>query len=665
MFCRDLFQTYVGDEIVGVYFLLLARSIPFGLATAKLGEYLVAYRQLFASLCFLFRGKYMTFANLNLDPKILQAIETCGYTKPTPVQSKTIPYILDGKDVVASAQTGTGKTAAYVLPGIQMLLTKKSIGKPRILILAPTRELALQITKVIGKYGKFAKINIANFIGGMPYHRQLRELSRPIDIIIATPGRLMDHMDNKRLDLSHIEMLVVDEADRMLDMGFIDDITTIVQATPKSRQTLLFSATTDDKLMSAVKNLLKDPIKINISQDKVDINLIKQKMHIVSNPSHKTQLLELLIDRENIFKAIIFSATKSHASKLALQLRDIGYAASPMHGDLKQSVRNRTLAQFRTGEIQFLVATDVAARGIDVTDISHVINYDLPKFSEDYVHRIGRTGRAGKTGIAISIALRSEIFHIKKIERYIGNKIQQVQITEHGEQEVQHALEEPSTGGRGRQAKRKSSRSSARSKSGDSRNPYSDNSETRSYRSDKPDKSHKRRSSTNSEPRSFRSARSDAPQGDRRRSFGNDSNSFRSKQPGEARERRSSINSEPRSVRSARSDEPRSERRNSFGNKSNDFLAAKTDRSHKPRSRTTSEPRAFHTTSSNEARGERRNSFGGDSNNFRSAKPGEKRKRRGATNFTSRNLHSAKPEESRGRSEAKKTRTAKKNSPKK
>lgn len=383
---------------------------------------------------------YMTFAQLNLHPKILQSIEACGYNKPTPIQIQAIPDILNGKDLVASAQTGTGKTAAYVLPCLQLLFTKKSIGKPRILILAPTRELAGQITKVIGKYGKFMKVNIASFVGGVSYHKQFKELSRPIDIVIATPGRLMDHMKNKRLDLSHIEMLVVDEADRMLDMGFIDDIKHIVQALPKSRQTLLFSATADDKLISIMKNLLKNPTRINISQEKIDTKLIKQKIHLVPDANRKQQLLEQILDRENIYKAIIFSATKRNAVKMALQLQERGYAASPMHGDLKQSARNRALAKFRVGEVQFLVATDVAARGIDVTDISHVINYDLPKFSEDYVHRIGRTGRAGKEGVAISIVLQSEVRALKNIERYIGGKIQHVQMTQDGEHEVQSPI---------------------------------------------------------------------------------------------------------------------------------------------------------------------------------------------------------------------------------
>lgn len=378
----------------------------------------------------------MSFKKLDLHPNILQAIEKCGYTKPTPVQLKSIPNILDRKDIVASAQTGTGKTAAYVLPALQLLSTKKSRKNPTILILAPTRELAGQITKVITKYSKFMKVNVASFVGGESYQRQFKALSRPLDIIIATPGRLMDHMENKRLDLSHIEMLIVDEADRMLDMGFIDDIKTIMQTTPGNRQTLLFSATVEDKLVSTLKGLLKNPVRINVSEDKVDTTLITQKIHMVTSPKYKKALLEDIIESENIFKAIIFSSTKINAGKLADHLKDLGYSAAPIHGDLKQSARNRTLTKFRKGEVQFLVATDVAARGIDVMDITHVINYDLPRFTEDYVHRIGRTGRAGKAGVAISIADKTETHHIRKIERYIKTKIQAVRLTEKGEEVV-------------------------------------------------------------------------------------------------------------------------------------------------------------------------------------------------------------------------------------
>lgn len=365
----------------------------------------------------------MSFEQLNLDPSIFKAIKACGYTEATPIQARSIPYILSGKDLVASAQTGTGKTAAFVLPALHGLTLTKAT-KPRVLILTPTRELANQITDATAKYGKFLRFNIVSLVGGMPYHQQLRKLSRPVDIVVATPGRLMDHMRSRRLDLSQIEMFVLDEADRMLDMGFIEDIDFIAKSIPQERQTLLFSATFDKRIENVVRRMLKDPVRIALSQEKLAPAQIKQELYIADNPQHKARLLEHLLDSKNIFKAIIFSATKINADKLAYQLSNDGYPAAPLHGDLKQSVRNRTLEQLRSGKIQFLVATDVAARGIDVNDITHVINYDLPKFSEDYVHRIGRTGRAGKSGVAISLALTNDARALQRIERYIGQKLQ-------------------------------------------------------------------------------------------------------------------------------------------------------------------------------------------------------------------------------------------------
>lgn len=372
----------------------------------------------------------MSFSQLNLDPSIVKAIQACGYTDMTPIQARSIPDILNGSDLVASAQTGTGKTAAFVLPALHRLSLKKldsSRGKsrsPRILILTPTRELATQITQAAGRYGKFLQFNIVSLVGGMPYRQQLRDLSRDLDIIVATPGRLLDHMDNKRLDLSGIEMLVLDEADRMLDMGFIDDVRDIAKATPNSRQTLLFSATVDSKLSQVVKHLLKNPIRIDFSNEKLAPVNIKQELYLVDNPQHRLKVFHHLLESESIFKAIIFTATKIGADKLSGQLIDQGFSAAPLHGDLKQSVRNRTLEQLRRGKLQFLVATDVAARGIDIVDMSHVINFDLPRFCEDYVHRIGRTGRAGKLGKAISFALPSDARHVQRIEKYIGNRLQ-------------------------------------------------------------------------------------------------------------------------------------------------------------------------------------------------------------------------------------------------
>jgi superfamily II DNA/RNA helicase len=365
----------------------------------------------------------MTFEEMNLDPAIFKALVACGYLIPTPVQVQSIPHILAGKDLVASAQTGTGKTAAFVLPALQLLTLSKGVSKPRILILTPTRELAAQITQAAGKYGKFLRFNIVSLVGGMPYRQQLRELSRPVDIIVATPGRLLDHMQNHKLDLSAVEMLILDEADRMLDMGFIDDVKAIAKATPSTRQTLLFSATVDNNLSGIIRQLLKEPVRVDLSNVIMAPALIKQEAYIADNNQHKERILQHFVKNENIYKAIIFSGTKINADYLTRRLRDMDFEASALHGDLKQNVRNKTIEQFRRGRIQFLVATDVAARGIDINDVTHVINYDLPKFSEDYVHRIGRTGRAGREGTAISLVLPVDARHLQKIEKYIGEKL--------------------------------------------------------------------------------------------------------------------------------------------------------------------------------------------------------------------------------------------------
>lgn len=364
-----------------------------------------------------------SFAQLNLHPNIAKGLSGCGYTTPTPIQAQSIPDILNGKDLVASAQTGTGKTAAFVLPALHRLSMTGSTKKTRILILTPTRELASQITKAAHAYGKFLRFNIVSLVGGMPYHHQIRDLSRGADIIVATPGRLMDHMENKRVDLSQVEMLILDEADRMLDMGFIDDVQYIAKLTPATRQTLLFSATVDNKLTSVVRHLLKNPVRIDLSNEKIASPQVKQELYKVNNAQHKSRLLKHFLNDAAIYKAIIFSATKINADKLANQLRDEGFAAAALHGDLRQNVRNRTIEQLRRGKIQYLVATDVAARGIDISDITHVINFDLPKFCEDYVHRIGRTGRAGKSGVAISFVLPTDMRHVQRIERYIGQRL--------------------------------------------------------------------------------------------------------------------------------------------------------------------------------------------------------------------------------------------------
>ncbi len=364
-----------------------------------------------------------TFAQLNLHDDIFKAINVCGYTTPTPIQAQSIPVILNGDDIVASAQTGTGKTASFVLPALHKLCLREAPAKEtRILILTPTRELASQITKAASTYGKFLRFNVVSLVGGMSYHHQIKDLSRGATIIVATPGRLIDHMEQNRVNLSNVEMLILDEADRMLDMGFIDDVQFIAGKTPTNRQTLLFSATVDNKLAQAVQHLLKNPTRIDLSQKKLTAPDITQEFYRVQNIQQKTRLLTHLLANENIYKAIIFSATKMHADKLAYQLRAEGFEAAALHGDLKQNVRNRTIDQLRRGKIQYLVATDVAARGIDIQDITHVINFDLPRSSEDYVHRIGRTGRAGRKGIAISFLLPMDTKHLQRIERYVGQR---------------------------------------------------------------------------------------------------------------------------------------------------------------------------------------------------------------------------------------------------
>jgi superfamily II DNA/RNA helicase len=358
-----------------------------------------------------------------LNPSIQKALDNCGYKTATPVQAKAIPVVLEGKDVVASAQTGSGKTAAFVLPALDALAAKKPSGKPSVLILTPTRELATQIVAAARKYGAFVRFNIVSVVGGMPYEPQIRDLKRGADIVVATPGRLIDHMENSRIDVSNVQMLVLDEADRMLDMGFIDDVDAICNKTPADRQTLLFSATIDKTIMQVVKRLLNSPVFIDLSQEKISTPKIKQTVYKVKNVQHKSRLLKHFLNDENIYKAIIFSATKMHADKLADELSAEGFAAAALHGDLRQNVRNRRIDSFRRGKIQFLIATDVAARGLDINDITHVINYDLPKFCEDYVHRIGRTGRAGKEGEAISFCSSADLRNLQRIERYIGQRL--------------------------------------------------------------------------------------------------------------------------------------------------------------------------------------------------------------------------------------------------
>jgi len=371
----------------------------------------------------------MSFSKLQLNEPILKAIKLCGYTTPTPIQEQAIPKALEGLDLIATAQTGTGKTAAFVLPALQLLSTpSKSSGKskgPRVLVLTPTRELANQITDAVKTYGKFMRIRSGSILGGMPYFEQQRLLSQPVDLIVATPGRLMDHMERGRIDFSRLEILILDEADRMLDMGFSEAVDTIAAATPAARQTMMFTATMDNTMAKLAQRLLKTPVRIQIDGKKTTLEAIEQRLHAADDMQHKNRLLNHLISDSSMTRAIIFSGTKRNADQLARELSAQGHASAALHGDMNQNARNRTIMNMRRGKIRLLVATDVAARGLDVTGITHVINYDLPKNAEDYVHRIGRTGRAGATGIAISFASGKEIDSLRSIERYIGQTIPQ------------------------------------------------------------------------------------------------------------------------------------------------------------------------------------------------------------------------------------------------
>lgn len=366
------------------------------------------------------------FEQLNLHPSILRAIQESGYTQATPIQAQAIPEVMAGHDLMASAQTGTGKTAAFTLPALNLLATPhpvKSRG-PRILVLVPTRELAAQVNDAARKYGKFIRARTVSIVGGMPYPLQNKLLSQPIDILVATPGRLIDHMERGRIDMSRLQMLVLDEADRMLDMGFMPDIEHICAALPAERQNLLFSATFDPSIVRVAQEILKNPKRIEIAPQTQKHENIEQRLHYVDDMGHKNKLLEhLLIDPE-VNQVIIFTSTKRHADVLADDLYAAGHRTAALHGDMTQGARNRTLTKLRHGDVKVLVATDVAARGIDVAGISHVINYDLPKQAEDYVHRIGRTGRAGNTGIAISFASNADRYQVRKIEQFTGQRLE-------------------------------------------------------------------------------------------------------------------------------------------------------------------------------------------------------------------------------------------------
>jgi len=367
----------------------------------------------------------MSFTDLKLSPPLLRAVEHNRFDVPTEIQRRTIPIILSGCDLMASAQTGTGKTAAFVLPILQLLMTKacKPGRGPRVLVLAPTRELATQVTEDIRMLSRFCRATYGTIIGGVSYGPQERLLSRPSDFLVATPGRLMDHLQSGRVEFSRLEILVLDEADRMWDMGCIDAVRKIVAATPADRQTLLFSATLEGKVLHIAEAILKRPQRIQLHAVRDRHALIRQWIHRADDSAHKRRLLEHHLQSKSLTQALVFTATKRRADKLAAALLKEGHRTAALHGDIRQARRQRTLNDLRRGMLRFLVATDVAARGLDIKGMSHVINFDLPMVAEDYIHRIGRTGRAGADGIAISLVGPEDIDRMAEIERITGQKL--------------------------------------------------------------------------------------------------------------------------------------------------------------------------------------------------------------------------------------------------
>lgn len=371
----------------------------------------------------------MSFSELGLSPELLKAIEDAGYVDPTPIQKEAIPYVLMTRDVLGCAQTGTGKTASFTLPMIEILSSGRAKARmPRSLILTPTRELATQIAENFEIYGKYHKLTMALLIGGVSMVEQTKKLDRGVDVLIATPGRLLDHFERGRILLNDIKVLVIDEADRMLDMGFIPDVEKIVSLLPKMRQTLFFSATMAPEIRRLSDAFLQNPKEITVAPKSRPVTeTVTQGIAVVSQRS-KGDVLRKIIAKEDIKTAIIFCNRKRDVDTLGKSLKSHGMNAAALHGDMDQSSRNDTLERFKNGEINFLVASDVAARGLDIDDLPAVFNYDVPMQAEDYIHRIGRTGRAGRSGQAFTLATPSDGMYVDSIEKLIGNSIPRVDV---------------------------------------------------------------------------------------------------------------------------------------------------------------------------------------------------------------------------------------------
>jgi len=376
----------------------------------------------------------MSFDTLGLHEALTKAVADSGYDSATEVQQQAIPPALQGRDLMVSASTGSGKTASFILPALQRILAARGdntkrrekgiVYGPRILVLTPTRELAMQVAKAADTYGRHVPgLRVTTIVGGVPYPAQLKALRGPLDILIATPGRLLDHLQTGKAVLENVEMLVLDEADRMLDMGFIDDINTIADQVPQARQTVMYSATFAGNVGNLARNLLRDPQRIDVaSHTDTHVN-IEQRLHWADNHQHKNALLDHILTGTDLEQAVIFTSTQRDADWLADRLAELGHAVASLHGGMPQGRRNRVLQGLRSKHLRVLVATDVAARGIDVPTISHVINYGLPMKAEDYVHRIGRTGRAGRNGLAVTLAERMDAGMIRRIQHFTTQDI--------------------------------------------------------------------------------------------------------------------------------------------------------------------------------------------------------------------------------------------------
>ncbi|NJS16834.1 MAG: DEAD/DEAH box helicase [Nostocaceae cyanobacterium CSU_2_110] len=409
-----------------------------------------------------------SFSELGLSNEIIRAVTERGYTKPTPIQMQAIPAVLSGGDILAGAQTGTGKTASFTLPLLHRLSSSDNHNKvektpdtyPRIraLILTPTRELAAQVQESVYEYGKYSNLRSMAMFGGVSINPQKRRLRNGIDILVATPGRLLDHVQQGTVNLSGIEVLVLDEADRMLDMGFIRDIRRILSLLPKQRQNLLFFATFSEKIKALAAGLLNNPTMIEVARRNVTADTVAQKIYQVDYDK-KRQLLAHLIKQDSWYQVLVFTRTKHGADRLVKQLTEDRIQALAIHGNKSQSARTFALTKFKNGTLQVLVATDIAARGLDISDLPHVVNYDLPNVPEDYVHRIGRTGRAGAKGEAVSLVCADEHPLLMDIEKLIAQKLPREAIAgfvsnPHYNSEPIQGKNRPKTGGRDRQVSR-------------------------------------------------------------------------------------------------------------------------------------------------------------------------------------------------------------------